>query len=111
MGDNSGEGFKAWWEDRSLPEKIVVGIGFGILGIGFVVLYIWAFMALWNWLMPEIFGLKTIDYWQSMGLLALACMLFNRWGESSNSPARSDRKRRRQLKRYLSENPDQPGTP
>jgi hypothetical protein len=33
-------------------------------------------MLLWNWLMPEIFGLKTINYWQAAGLMALANLIF-----------------------------------
>lgn len=37
---------------------------------GFVV------MGLWNWLMPELFGLKAIGYWQAWGLLVLSWILF-----------------------------------
>ena len=33
-------------------------------------------MALWNWLMPLIFDLARLSYWQSMGLLFLSGMLF-----------------------------------
>ncbi|MBY0550520.1 MAG: hypothetical protein K2W95_24795 [Candidatus Obscuribacterales bacterium] len=32
-------------------------------------------MCLWNWLMPELFGLKTVTLWQSMGLLVLSSLL------------------------------------
>ena len=38
--------------------------------LGFVV------MSLWNGLMPPIFGLKTIHYWQAIGLLVLSRILF-----------------------------------
>ena len=31
---------------------------------------------LWNWLMPTIFGLPTITFWQAMGLNILASILF-----------------------------------
>ena len=31
---------------------------------------------LWNWLMPAIFGLHMITYWQSLGLLGLSWLLF-----------------------------------
>jgi hypothetical protein len=31
---------------------------------------------LWNWLMPEIFGLKSINFWQAWGLLFLCSFLF-----------------------------------
>ena len=34
--------FDAWWEDRSLPQKILLGIGFAILGIGLLALFGWS---------------------------------------------------------------------
>lgn len=39
-------------------------------GFGAAVLY------LWNWLMPAIFGLHMISYWQALGLLSLSWILF-----------------------------------
>ncbi|MBO6515654.1 MAG: hypothetical protein JJ975_03795 [Bacteroidia bacterium] len=33
-------------------------------------------MLLWNELMPELFNLKEISFWQSMGLIALSKLLF-----------------------------------
>ena len=33
-------------------------------------------MLLWNWLMPSIFGLCTIGYWQALGLDLLSGCLF-----------------------------------
>ena len=48
---------------------VMMGIVFAI-AIGFVV------MLLWNWLMPAIFGLTTITYWQAVGLLILSKILF-----------------------------------
>ena len=33
-------------------------------------------MRLWNWLMPAIFGFKTLSFVQSLGLLLLAKILF-----------------------------------
>jgi hypothetical protein len=38
-------------------------------------------MLLWNWLMPAIFGLACISFWQALGLLALARMLFGGMGD------------------------------
>jgi hypothetical protein len=92
----------AWWDDRSLPVKILIGIGFGILGLGLFFLFGYAVMLLWNWLMPDIFGLKRIGYWQAWGLLALSSILFKGMG-SGGSHGGGDRKRRRQLRRYMSE--------
>jgi hypothetical protein len=92
-----------WWHDRSLPVKILMGVGFGILGLGLMAFFGWVVMALWNWLMPDIFGLKRIGYWQAWGLLVLCKILF-RGGGSGSSGVRGDRKRRRHLRRYIQEN-------
>ena len=35
---------------------------------------------LWNWLMPELFGLPSLTFWQAFGLLALARILFGGFG-------------------------------
>ncbi|PYU19715.1 MAG: hypothetical protein DMG32_23855 [Acidobacteria bacterium] len=33
------------------------------------------FMQLWNWLMPAVFGLHLISFWQALGLLVLGRLL------------------------------------
>ena len=33
-------------------------------------------MGLWNWLMPALFGLKTISFLQALGLVVLSKILF-----------------------------------
>ena len=43
---------------------------FMALLFGFVVMW------LWNWLMPVIFGLPTITFWQAWGLVVLSHILF-----------------------------------
>jgi len=35
-----------------------------------------AVLQLWNWLMPALFGLKLITFWQAVGLLVLCRLLF-----------------------------------
>lgn len=47
-------------------------------GIGIVVGLPLTTMLLWNWLMPVIFGLPTIGFLKSMGLLALSYIFFKR---------------------------------
>jgi hypothetical protein len=42
----------------------------------FMALMIWAVSALWNGLMPAIFGLRAITYWQAFGLMLLSWILF-----------------------------------
>ncbi len=56
---------------------ILGGLGIAALAIllGFVIMW------LWNWLMPELFGLTTITYWQAVGLFILSKMLIS--GDSS----------------------------
>ncbi len=43
----------------------------------FVVSYV--AMSLWNWLLPALFGFKTITYWQALGLLVLSWIFFGRF--------------------------------
>lgn len=33
-------------------------------------------MVLWNWLMPDIFGLPQITFWQAIGISLLTTILF-----------------------------------
>lgn len=40
-------------------------------------------MYLWNWLMPELFGLSTITFWQALELSALCSVLFKSTSTSS----------------------------
>ena len=35
-----------------------------------------AVLQLWNWLMPELFGLPPLRFWQAVGLMALSWILF-----------------------------------
>lgn len=46
-----------------------VGIWAVVIGLHF--LLAWAFEDLWNWLMPLIFHLPTLTYWEAFGLLAV----------------------------------------
>lgn len=38
----------------------------------------WVVMLLWNWLMPDIFGLKEITWIQALGLNFLAGLMFSK---------------------------------
>ena len=42
-------------------------------------------MLLWNWLMPIIFGLPVISFWQAVGLNLLASILFARTSTTTNN--------------------------
>jgi hypothetical protein len=47
----------------------------GILMLA-VILFGAPLMVLWNWLIPTIFGLPEIGFWQACGLQLLATILF-----------------------------------
>jgi hypothetical protein len=101
-GKDGAKGFDMWWEERSLPQKILLGIGMAILGIGLLALFGFFVMLLWNWLMPEIFDLPTVNYWQAWGLLILSSILFKNMGHGGSNGG-SDRKRKKQLRKYIRE--------
>lgn len=42
-------------------------------------------MLLWNWLMPLVFGLPTLTFWQAVGMNLLASILFGKASTSSNN--------------------------
>lgn len=75
---------KKWWMFLLIPPAMVL---FGWL-FGEIVMH------LWNWLMPAIFGLKLISFWQAIGLLILARILVGGLGGGSNN----SRRRQRHLK-------------
>lgn len=70
--------------------EVVVAALIGILGFvvtGFVLGGIVALptMWLWNWLMPELFHLATISFWQAWGLLFLSALLLKSGSSSTDS--------------------------
>jgi len=46
-----------------------------VLVAGAMALFGLVVMLLWNWLMPAIFGLTVITFWQALGLLILSWIL------------------------------------
>ena len=52
---------------RVLKGALFVVIAAGVLGM--------VVMSLWNWLAPDLFGGRTIDFWQALGLFVLARVL------------------------------------
>ncbi|WP_319562345.1 hypothetical protein [Marispirochaeta sp.] len=62
---------------RFNPVKIIPWIIFGIIGAAFLALVFgFVVMLLWNWLMPQVFGLSAITYWQAWGMVLLTHILF-----------------------------------
>jgi hypothetical protein len=46
---------------------------------------------LWNWLLPQLFGVPRVTFWQALGLLALSRILFG--GPGIHGRGRSGRRR------------------
>ncbi len=59
---------KRWWILKGLKMMLIFVL------IAATMSYL--VMSIWNWLMPSIFGLVTITFWQALGILALAKLLF-----------------------------------
>lgn len=61
-------------------EKFVTYLGIVVLALFLIVLVALVFtfptLWLWNWLMPSIFGLTKITFWQALGINILSGMLF-----------------------------------
>ena len=55
--------------------RILKFTGFGILGLGFIALFIFIVMSLWNWLIPLLFHGPVLNYWQTAGLFLLSKIL------------------------------------
>ena len=71
---------------KKSPIEIVGMIIFGAIAItGLAILFGFVIMWLWNWLMPEIFGLTTLTYWQAVGLFILIKLLLGGCGGRSRS--------------------------
>lgn len=65
---------------RTIARKIAIGIAL-FFGFLFFIAIGGAFvMWLWNWLVPDLFGLRQVRFWEALGLLALCRILFGGFG-------------------------------
>ena len=65
--ENEDETMTQRWLFRALKVLAIVVVAGALLG--FVIMY------LWNWLMPSLFGLNVITFWQALGLFVLGKLL------------------------------------
>jgi hypothetical protein len=56
--------------------RLLKGIRIFAMVLLAVVVFGFVTMRLWNWLMPAIFGLHAITFWQGLGLVVLSKILF-----------------------------------
>jgi hypothetical protein len=57
-------------------HRVVRGVQIVCLAIVCLIVFTFAVRALWNWLMPPLFGLHVITIWQAVGILILSKILF-----------------------------------
>lgn len=95
---NKGKGWNAW----STGQKAAAIAAGAIGGMGLAILFGFVLMWLWNGLMPRIFGLPAISYWEGWGLLILSSILFKGSG-SHGGGNREERKRKRIIRERMSE--------
>jgi hypothetical protein len=66
--------------DQNRPHRHRFGkvrvLKFLLFGVAMLAVFGLVVMGLWNWLAPQVFGLRTIGYWQAVGLLILSKILF-----------------------------------
>jgi len=83
----------SYFNHKARTRKFGIIAGWVLLGItaavGFAFLLGYAIMLLWNWLMPEIFGLIEITYWQAVGIIILAKILFGGFGHKKHDHNKS----------------------
>jgi hypothetical protein len=58
-------------------HRIVRGLKLLFFVLLAATVFSFAVLWLWNWLMPPIFGLHAISFWQALGLLVLSKILFS----------------------------------
>ena len=87
---------KERWENTPQWVKVICYVFLGILGaIAFGFIFGYAIKLLWNWLMPQLFGLKEISYWQGIGIFVLVRMLFGSFGGNNNSSKPNNDKKKK----------------
>ncbi len=86
------------FREKSPGEIIAMIILGAIIITGLAILFGYVIMWLWNWLMPEIFGLTTLTYWQAVGLFILLKLLLGGCGGGKKSSKSSHKKEKNDSK-------------
>lgn len=78
-----------FFKHKMRGKSPIVIAGMVILGIlaigGLAILFGFMVMWLWNWLMPELFGLPTLTFWKAVGVVILSKLLFGGFGGKGGS--------------------------
>ena len=93
------------WSERSVGTKVAVVTGIAVMVPAFLALFGAVTMWLWNWLMPAIFKLPEIGFWQAIGLLLLSHIFFKSGGLGRTGRSRWRRAKLRDRLREDEEGP------
>src|SRR5271166_2841120 len=85
-------------------NRVVRGVQIACFAIVFLIVFTFAVQALWNWLMPALFGWHVITIWQAAGILILSKILFGGFRGGSRGGWRS---RRRIIERWEKMTPEE----
>jgi len=86
-------------------SRIVRVLMFATMALLFFAVFGFVVKWLWNWLMPGLFGLRLIGYWQAVGILILSKILFG--GFRGPAGGRGWHWRRRMLARWEEMTPEE----
>ena len=70
-------GHRPGFRGLRIAGMVLAGVIFAAV---FALLFGWLVMILWNWIMPPIFHLAEIGYWQGFGILLLGKIIFGAFG-------------------------------
>lgn len=84
--------------------KIMMWILFGLL---MVAIFGGVIMFLWNWLVPDLFGGPTINFWQALGLLLLSKILFSGFNKHGHHGQHKPTWKRRIQEKFSTMSPEE----
>lgn len=85
------------------PGEIIGGIiMIAIIITILATLFGYVIMRLWNWLMPLVFGLPTLTFWQAIGLFILSKLLLGGIGGNAGKNKKSSNRCRNDKKKDFS---------
>ena len=84
------------WMRRGLKFVVIATVVAALFGV--------VVMSLWNWLVPAVFGGRTITYWQGLGVLILTRILV---GGFRGGPGPGLHWRRRMIDRWEHMTPEE----
>lgn len=72
--------------NASLPRKVLMFLSGIVIGVLFALLFGLLVLAVWNWVIPAVFGGPQLNYWQAVGLLILAKLLLGGFHHGDHHP-------------------------